>query len=144
MKTFAFCSLFTLLAAAAFCAHSSELTHLTIKDKSVRVEVAKDEAARSRGLMFREKLEENSGMLFVMDQSDLICMWMKNTLIPLSVAFIDENGKILNIEQMQPQTLSLHCSKGAARFALEMNLGWFKKQNIVPGERIEPLPSTVR
>lgn len=141
MKTFALCSLCAVLAAAAFCAHSSDLTNLTIKDKSVRVEVARDEAARSRGLMFREKLEENSGMLFVMDQSDLICMWMKNTLIPLSVAFIDEHGQILNIEPMQPQTLSLHCSKGAARFALEMNLDWFKKQNIGPGDRIEHLPS---
>ena len=67
-------------------------------------------------------------------------MWMKNTLLPLSVAFIDESGKILNIEDMKPQSLDSHCGKTRVRYALEMNQGWFKNKNIKPGTSIAGLP----
>jgi uncharacterized membrane protein (UPF0127 family) len=68
-------------------------------------------------------------------------MWMKNTLIPLSVAFLDERGRILNIEDMQPNTRDYHCSKEAARFALEMNLGWFDMNNVKPGDSVRGVDS---
>jgi hypothetical protein len=67
-------------------------------------------------------------------------MWMKNTLVPLSVAFIDEAGKIINIEDMQPQTQDAHCAKRPARYALEMNQGWFRQKNVKPGAKIDGLP----
>jgi hypothetical protein len=72
-------------------------------------------------------------MLFVFDQDARHCMWMKNTLLPLSVAFIDEQGRIINVEEMQPQTENNHCATKPARFALEMNAGWFKKRGLGAG-----------
>lgn len=86
--------------------------------------------------MQREKMGANEGMLFVFPDRDKQCMWMKNTLLPLSVAFIDDNGIILNVEDMQPQTENSHCSVKPARYALEMNQGWFKAKNIKPGTKI--------
>lgn len=106
----------------------------------IRAEVASTDAERQQGLMFRERLALNEGMLFVFDASASVCMWMKNTLIPLSVAFLDESGKIINIEDMQPHSTESHCSKKAAYYALEMNQGWFKKRNIGPGYLIDGLP----
>jgi hypothetical protein len=105
----------------------------------IQVEVAADDAARQQGLMFREKMATNSGMVFVFDQSAKQCMWMKNTLLPLSVAFIDADGRIVNIEDMQPQSLETHCSARPVKYALEMNLGWFKQRHIKPGMLIDGL-----
>jgi len=82
----------------------------------------------------------NEGMLFLFPAPASVCMWMKNTYIPLSVAFIDESGKIVNIEDMEPQTTDSHCAKKQVRYALEMNRGWFKQKNIKPGSAIEGLP----
>lgn len=144
MKTFSLLLIFASWVSGCGYAHGAEAAELAIKDQTVHAEVAQDEVSRTKGLMYRKKLEENSGMLFVMDQSDLVCMWMKNTLIPLSVAFIDQEGKIINIEQMQPQTQDLHCSKAAARFALEMPLGWFKARQIGPGDRVDHLPTHIK
>lgn len=79
-------------------------------------------------------------MLFVMDRNDAVCMWMKNTLIPLSVAFIDKDGFIINIEKMKPLTLDIHCSKAKAVYALEMNESWFEKNHVKPGDKISRLP----
>lgn len=107
----------------------------------IQAEVARTEAEREQGLMFREKMAPNQGMVFVFDGNAQVCMWMKNTLLPLSVAFIDETGKIVNIEDMQPQTLDSHCSKKPVRYALEMNVGWFKQKNIKHGAAIVGLPS---
>jgi uncharacterized membrane protein (UPF0127 family) len=106
----------------------------------IKAEVASKESERQQGLMFREKMGQNEGMVFLFDAPAGICMWMKNTLIPLSVAFIDNEGKIINIEDMQPQTTESHCAKRPARFALEMNQGWFKQRNIKPGSHIDGLP----
>lgn len=106
----------------------------------IKAEVAAKDADRQQGLMNREKMGANEGMVFLFEAPAGVCMWMKNTLIPLSVAFIDENGKIVNIEDMQPQSLDSHCAKKPVRYALEMNLGWFKQKNIKPGTVIEGLP----
>ena len=105
----------------------------------VKAEVANDYSTRMQGLMMREKMAPNEGMLFVFPDRENQCMWMKNTLLPLSVAFIDEAGVILNIENMQPQTENSHCSAAAARYALEMNLGWFKAKNIKAGSKFSGL-----
>jgi uncharacterized protein len=102
----------------------------------VQAEVARTMEQKAKGLMFREHLGDNEGMLFVYDQPDLHAMWMKNTLIPLSVAFIDEKGVIINVEEMQPQTLDAHAAKKPAKFSLEMNGGWFSKRKIGPGAKI--------
>ncbi len=106
----------------------------------IRAEVAARDAERQQGLMYREKLGPNEGMIFLFEAPAGVCMWMKNTLIPLSVAFIDESGKIVNIEDMQPQTTNPHCAKRPIRYALEMNRGWFRQKNIKPGSVIDGLP----
>ena len=106
----------------------------------IQAEVAATDPQRQQGLMFREKMANNHGMVFVFDQANPQCMWMKNTPLPLSVAFIDADGKIINIEDMQPKTLESHCSTKPAKYALEMNLGWFKQKNVKPGSAIAGLP----
>jgi uncharacterized membrane protein (UPF0127 family) len=106
----------------------------------IKAEVAATPAEREQGLMFREQMAPNEGMVFLFESPASVCMWMKNTLIPLSVAFIDENGKIVNIEDMQPQTTDSHCSKKSIRYALEMNRGWFKQKNIKAGSKVDGLP----
>lgn len=108
--------------------------------KIVHAEVAATDAQREQGLMYRKSLPENNGMLFVFDRPARSCMWMKNTLIPLSVAFIDYDGIIVNIEEMAPMTTDSHCSAGWIRYALEMNAGWFSKNGLGPGSRISGLP----
>jgi uncharacterized membrane protein (UPF0127 family) len=138
-----------LAIALSFTAPSSAVAQQPVKFLAIsltagihliKAEVAAREAERERGLMFREKLGANEGMVFLFEAPASVCMWMKNTLIPLSVAFIDENGKIVNIEDMQPQTTDSHCAKKIVRYALEMNQGWFKQKNIKPGSVIDGLP----
>ena len=106
----------------------------------IRAELAADFGTRMRGLMYRASMAQNAGMLFIFDESTQHCMWMKNTLIPLSVAFIDEKGAITNVEDMQPQTEDSHCASRPARYALEMNRGWFAAHGIKPGSRIGGIP----
>lgn len=108
----------------------------------IKAEVAATEADRQQGLMYRERMGANEGMLFLFHAPASVCMWMKNTLIPLSVAFIDESGLVTNIEDMQPQTTDAHCAKKPIRYALEMNLGWFRQKNIKPGSAIGGLPAS--
>ena len=106
----------------------------------IRAEVALAPDERSKGLMFRKVLGPNQGMVFLFDQPAVQCMWMRNTLIPLSVAFIADDGRILNVEDMAPQTEDNHCAAKPARYALEMNKGWFTKHGIVAGAKISGLP----
>jgi uncharacterized membrane protein (UPF0127 family) len=115
-------------------------TTLNIGMHLIKAEVAVSDEQRAQGLMFREKMAPNEGMVFRFPETRHICMWMKNTLLPLSVAFIDEKGRIINIEDMQPQTLNAHCAKKPARFALEMNQGWFRQKNIRSGLQVTGLP----
>jgi len=110
--------------------------NLKVGAHSIKAEVVYTPETRARGLMLREKMGKNNGMLFVFDQLGYHGMWMKNTLIPLSVAFIDAKGKIINIAEMTPHSEVTHSAKGPARFALEMNGGWFKARNIAPGAAV--------
>ena len=111
-------------------------TSLSINSYVITVEIADNEKLRSSGLMFRKSIKSNQGMLFVYKSSKFHCMWMKNTLIPLSVAFIDKNHNIINIQPMKPFDETPHCSKHPAKYALEMNSGWFKKNKILPGQKV--------
>lgn len=110
---------------------------LELGESLLEVEIANTQEERARGLMFRENLPEGSGMLFVFEKPGVLSFWMKNTLIPLSVAFFDEDQKLLNIEDMYPfQNEALpHAAKSvaSARYALEVPQGWFSKQKIAPG-----------
>ena len=132
--------LLALSIAIAFVASSvcaqMPLIDLTAGFHRIEAEVAANQANRQRGLMMRERMATNHGMLFVFPQAERHCMWMRNTYLPLSVAFLDEQGRILNIENMQPQTENNHCAVAPARFALEMNRGWFAGKGIKPGQRI--------
>jgi uncharacterized membrane protein (UPF0127 family) len=102
----------------------------------IQAEVANTNESRMQGLMYRKSLGVNNGMLFVFTEDERHCMWMKNTFVPLSVAFIDAKGRIVSIHDMEPQTEISHCATGPARFALEMNKGWFKSKGIAPGAQL--------
>jgi uncharacterized membrane protein (UPF0127 family) len=106
----------------------------------IQAEVARTESQRQQGLMFRDQMKSNEGMIFLFGQPAGICMWMKNTLIPLSVAFLDTTGTIINIEEMKEKTLDSHCATKPAAYALEMNAGWFKQHGIKPGMKIQGIP----
>jgi uncharacterized membrane protein (UPF0127 family) len=105
----------------------------------IRAEVADNDPARMQGLMYRKVLGQNDGMLFVFEHAATHCMWMKNTYLPLSVAFLDDGGTIINIEDMQPQTEQAHCAARPARYALEMNKGWFAQRGVHAGFRLRGL-----
>jgi len=103
----------------------------------VRVEIADEPAEHSRGLMFRETLDENEGMLFIYPEERTLAFWMKNTLVPLDIAYADREGRIVDIQQMEPQTIENHPSAAPAQYALEMNQGWFAANGVRVGDRIE-------
>lgn len=117
-------------------AQAAPVIELTVGMHRIEAEVVNTQETRMRGLMMRTSMPAHRGMLFVFDADARHCMWMKNTLLPLSVAFLDEQGRILNIEDMQPQTEDNHCAARPAAFALEMNQGWFRQKGIAPGARI--------
>jgi uncharacterized membrane protein (UPF0127 family) len=112
---------------------------LSIGGHKLTAEVASNDAQRSTGLMHRRMLPENRGMLFIFPEVAMHGMWMMNTFVPLSVAFIDRDGTIINIADMQPQTQNTHSAAKPAKYALEMNLGWFGKRGIHPGAKVEGL-----
>ena len=106
----------------------------------IQAEVASSPQARQVGLMNRTSMPTDSGMLFIFDQKATHCFWMSNTKIPLAIAFIADDGKIVNIEEMQAETLNNHCPKAPVRYALEMNRQWFSQRAIGPGSQIQGLP----
>lgn len=116
---------------------------LTIKGKKLNVEVARTEAEKARGLMFRENLGNDEGMLFVYEEEERLSFWMKNTRIALSIAFIDKNGKIVDIQNLEPFSLKTHVSALPAQYALEMNKGWFQQNGIVAGDFVK-IPSPIK
>ena len=128
-----------LLSGLAGAQSAMPVLELTAGFHRIEAEVAANDQNRQVGLMNRKSMAQQRGMLFVFPQANTHCMWMRNTLLPLSVAFLDEDGAIINIEDMQPQTLDSHESKGPAKYALEMNLGWFAKRGIKPGDRVQGL-----
>ena len=115
-------------------------TQLSAGIHIIRAEVADTDATRRDGLMFRRELPGNDGMLFVFDRPDVQCFWMRNTLLPLSIAFIADDGTIVNIEDMAPQTDDAHCSKKPVRYALEMAQGWYESHGMKAGRKIDGLP----
>ncbi|MEO0086094.1 MAG: DUF192 domain-containing protein [candidate division WOR-3 bacterium] len=117
------------------------VVELQLRNARVFAEVATTPEERSLGLMFREFLAPDSGMLFVFENQRPVRFWMKNTLIPLSIAYLDSTGVIVNICEMQPgDTITRYPSAGPARYALEVNSGWFLQHGIRPGDTIKGLP----
>jgi uncharacterized membrane protein (UPF0127 family) len=110
---------------------------LTINGQKITAEVAATPDERATGLMNRFSLRPDSGMLFVFERPEPLGFWMKNTYIPLSIAFLDPEGRILNIEDMAPQTENTHWSRGPGQFALEMRKGWFAEHRVKAGDRVE-------
>jgi hypothetical protein len=123
-------------------AQSNQLTTIELKIGIYRIEaeLADTSVARQTGLMYRSFLPTNSGMLFVIEEKGIHCFFMRNTKVALSIAFIDDDGKIVNIADMEPETLNNHCPRSPVRFALEMNQKWFAQRAIGPGTVIQGLP----
>ena len=124
------------LLLTALSLHAQGLLELSAGIHRIQAEVANTGRSRAQGLMQRRSLAANNGMLFVFDAPGKHCMWMRNTLIPLSVAFLDEQGRIINVEEMQPLTEDNHCAAKPAKFALEMSAGWFKTRGMASGNQL--------
>lgn len=133
------------LAAATVCAQGVALPNtpqtlptvsLTAGMHLIKAEVAQTSREHAIGLMWRTSMGTNEGMIFAFPQAGKQCFWMKNTLIPLSIAFVADDGRIVNLDEMQPQTEASHCSNEPVRFVLEMNKGWFTKRGIKAGDRL--------
>ncbi len=116
---------------------NNKATTIKINGKTLFVELATTEEERQRGLMFREKLEKDHGMFFIFPKVEYASFWMKNTLIPLSIAYIKDDGCISQIEDMEPQSLKSHPSAMKVKFVLEMNKGWFERNGVKVGDYIE-------
>lgn len=114
-----------------------ERIKLTAGMHRIDAQVAGTPEQRQTGLMLRKDMPQHEGMIFVFEQPTKQCFWMKNTLLPLSAAFIADDGTIVNIEDMKPQTLDAHCSTKPVRYVLEMNKGWFAKKGIKAGAKLQ-------
>ena len=106
----------------------------------IDAQVAATPEQRQTGLMHRKEMPQHEGMIFVFEQPAKQCFWMKNTLLPLSAAFISDDGTIVNIEDMKPLVLDAHCSTQPVRYVLEMNKGWFAKKGIKAGSKLQGPP----
>ena len=113
---------------------------LTAGMHRIDAQVAATPQERQTGLMFRKEMPAHEGMLFVFEQPAAQCFWMKNTLLPLTAAFVDDDGTIVNLEDMKPQTLDSHCSAKPVRYVLEMNQGWFAKKGLKAGTKLAGVP----
>ncbi len=132
-----------LLGSALVCAALAQQpqmhlprTKLSAGMHLLDVQLAQTPQERQTGLMFRREMPQHEGMLFVFEQAATQCFWMRNTLIPLTAAFVADDGTIVNLADMKPQTDDSHCSRQPVRFVLEMNQGWFAKRNIQAGFRL--------
>ena len=128
--------LLLFFSAIVIADDSTKIISLQVSGHTLSAEVAHTEKARTQGLMHRATLAENSGMLFVFSRAGYYSMWMLNTHIPLSVAYLDDKGVILNILDMKPHTTTAHSSAGLAKYALEMNQGWFFAKKVKVGEKV--------
>jgi uncharacterized protein len=145
IRRLAAAALGSLLIAGAACAQVGPQPRLPTVNLTAGMYVIKAELARTpeqqaTGMMFRREMPGNEGMLFVNEEPGVRCFWMKNTLLPLTIAFIADDGTIVNLADMQPQSERSHCSAQPVRYALEMNQGWFAKRGIGPGFRLRGAP----
>ena len=115
-------------------------SRILVAGHPLKVELAIEEPQRLQGLMFRKSMGKEDGMLFIFDEPGYHSIWMKNTLIPLSVAFMDKDGVILNILDMEPQTLDSHMAAGPAVYAIETNRGWYADKKVKAGDKVTGLP----
>jgi uncharacterized membrane protein (UPF0127 family) len=136
-----------LTAALANTSHAQnapqmDLQHIQLSAGMhlIDTQVAVSPEQRSTGLMFRKNMPPSEGMLFVFEQASMQCFWMKNTLLPLTAAFVADDGTIVNLVDMKPQTLDSHCSTQPVRYVLEMNQGWFSKKGIKAGFKLGGRP----
>ena len=139
-----FAATFLPASSAAQVNKDLPVVDLTIKTAKFKAEVAADNNSRTIGLMNRFSLKPDQGMIFVFAQSEPLAFWMRNTFVPLSIAYIDSKGVIVNIIDMKPQDESTHPSAGPAMFALEMKQGWFKQHGIVAGDKVNGLDKVGR
>jgi uncharacterized membrane protein (UPF0127 family) len=142
---FRFPAALALAAAAIACAAqepqmSLPRVRLSAGMHQIDAQVALTPDQRATGLMHRKEMPQHEGMLFVFDQPSVQCFWMKNTLLPLSTAFVADDGTVVNIADMQPLSLDSHCSAKPVRFVLEMNQGWFAKKGLKAGTRLAGEP----
>ena len=137
----------TLLPSATWAQDAPQTdlprVRLTAGIHQVTAQVAQSPQERSVGLMFRKEMPQSEGMLFVFEQPTQQCFWMKNTLLPLTAAFVADDGVIVNLADMKPQTTDSHCSTKPVRYVLEMNQGWFAKKGIKAGARLAGDPFQV-
>lgn len=129
--------LLMLLPSAAM---AQPLLELRVGEAVLQAEYAVTAAERARGLMHRTELPADRGMLFSFDEVRPHCLWMKNTPLPLSAAFMDEQGRIVDLMDLEPLSTEIRCSKAPARYALEVKQGWFAERGIGPGARLEGIP----
>ncbi len=149
MKQLGFLRIITassLLAASAAIAQEGPQSRLPTVELTagmyvIQAEVAQTHQQHSIGLMHRQSMGVNEGMLFVYPSAEIRCYWMRNTLIPLTIAFLDDDGAIVNLKDMEPHTERSNCSIKPVRYALEMNRGWFDQRGIKPGFRLRGIPS---
>ncbi|NUN60589.1 MAG: DUF192 domain-containing protein [Burkholderiaceae bacterium] len=106
----------------------------------IDAQVAQSPQERQIGLMHRKEMPPHEGMLFIFEQPATQCFWMKNTLLPLTAAFVADDGTIVNLADMKPQALDSHCSTQPVRYVLEMNQGWFAKRSIKAGAKLQGVP----
>ena len=119
-------------------------TTLTTGMYQITAQVALTPQQREIGLMFRKEMPQHEGMIFIFEELSQQCFWMKNTLLPLTAAFVADDGTIVNLEDMKPQTTDSHCSTKPVRYVLEMNQGWFAKKGIKAGARLAGAPFEVK
>ena len=134
----------SVLLATYFAAFAQDMPQLNLERIKLAagmhrldVQVAATPEQRQVGLMFRKEMPQHEGMIFIFDQPAQQCFWMKNTLLPLSTAFIADDGTIVNIEDMKPLVLDSHCSAKPVRYVLEMNKGWFAKKGVQAGSKLQ-------
>jgi uncharacterized membrane protein (UPF0127 family) len=132
-----------VLAASALTAAAQDAPQMNLQRSTlsagmhqIEVQLAVTPAQRQTGLMFRKEMPQGEGMLFIFEEPTRQCFWMKNTLLPLTAAFVADDGTIVNLADMKPQTTDSHCSDKPVRYVLEMNVGWFAKKGIKAGSRL--------
>jgi uncharacterized membrane protein (UPF0127 family) len=138
-RLFVLLALFASLTASALAQQAQtdlQRVKLSAGMYQIDAQVAQTPEQRQIGLMYRKEMPQTEGMIFVFEQPATQCFWMRNTLLPLTAAFVADDGRIVNLADMKPQTDDSHCSEEPVRFVLEMNQGWFARKNIKKGAKL--------